>query len=191
MATKNKNKSNPYDLSKKKGTAPKIIPAPKPDTKPKMVTRMTAPKELSDIEKSKLVGYKEVRDKTKWSKLPIGADIKYMKKDGVITLGGSIIRHGIKDGNPYILYQHSTLKQPTVLYHHKVEKIWAKPNTVVPESHKYEGGNSNDKTIADLQLAVVRMRQNLKWMNEFMLMKYSDDYRNFMREKHRQSQLHS
>lgn len=175
--------SNPYDLKKKKSKAPKIIPAPKKDTNPgvdKLPTHRAV--SLSDNIK-RLEGYKEVPNRIKWKTLPIGAEIRYMKKDGSILMGGAIIRHGEKEGRPYLVYYHPTYKNEVVLYHDNVQKIWAKASPELLKARE-SSGNYNKNT-PNLNSDLTKMKMNLRLMNEFMVKKYGDEYRNFMRDRQR------
>lgn len=171
--------SNPYDLKKKKGTKPKMIAPPHKDTTPRADKIPTVKVPNINPNNSLLVGYKEVPNREKWGQLPIGAEIRYMKRDGTITHGGTIIRHGVKNENPYIVYYHSTYGNEVPLYHHKVQKIWAKPS---PAFSAGLSPNSNNDTAT----ALTAMKSNLKLMNEFMVMKYGEEYRNFMNTRQKQ-----
>lgn len=173
--------SNPYDLKKKKSKTPKMIPAPKRDTKPN-VDKLPTHRTISIKDNfRKLEGYKEVPNRNKWKTLPIGAEIRYMKKDGSILTGGAVIRHGEKDGRPYLVYYHPIYKNEVVLYHDGVQKIWAKPGVALRQAHLSVGSINNNATSISPDLA--KMKMNLRLMNEFMVKKYGDEYRTFMRDR--------
>lgn len=169
--------SNPYNLKVKKKKAPK---APHTSQKNNGDTAKSDVKSQT-TNAEKLKGYKEVTNRDKWKILPIGAEIKYMKNNGVLIMGGAVIRHGIKDDRPYLVYFHQMWKNEVVLYHDQAQKIWAKPSAIMV--HELNIIEPLKKTNADLLSQMEKMKDNLRLMNEFMIIKYGEEYKRFMREK--------
>ena len=132
-------KENPFDIKNEKPQpVPLIVPestVKKRSYKKKSNSFKKYPHKsyTNDEIKKLLVGYIEV-SKNKWSDIPLGSHIRYIKTDGTFVRGGFVTNHWQnKEGKPFI-HLANNIKKGTPNYatwpmaHEAVARVFKKPD---------------------------------------------------------------
>lgn len=137
---------NPFNIKTKKTDDSKKHDSVNPNTNPnlnknqnykpkykKKLKKYPSTAYTNEQIKELLVGYIEVR-KDKWSDIPVGSHIRYVKKDGTFVRGGFVTNHWLNKEGKQFIHIANNLKKNSPNYatwpmaHESVARLFKKPD---------------------------------------------------------------